>query len=146
MSALGVADFDSRAEQWIETAKDLATLAHKNRDDKAKVLRKESESLWPRFEELLASLVGGYLNLLNRVDKIVDTKAPNEDMIKTLPNLLKPEVIYRHFFLNLESPTWLKPLRDAGWFHPDRQPTPQEVPDHPGQVLRYPYLVCLGSI
>ena len=128
MSALGVADFDSRAEQWIETAKDLATLAHKNRDDKARVLRKESESIWPRFEELLAYLVGGYLNLLNRVDKIVRTEAPNEDMIQSLPSLLEPEVLYRHFFENLESPAWLIPLKDAGWFFPDRQPPPLEVP------------------
>ena len=131
MSALGVADFDSRAEQWIETAKDLATLAHKNRDNKTKVLRKESESLWSRFERLLAYLVGGYLNLLNRVDKIVRTEAPNEDMIQSLPNLLEPEVLYRHFFQNLESPAWLKPLKDAGWFDPGNQPIHQEMSEQP---------------
>ncbi|MYK23582.1 hypothetical protein F4054_15165, partial [Candidatus Poribacteria bacterium] len=80
MSALDVPDFDLRAEQWIEIAKDLATLAHKDRDDKAKALRKESESLWPEFEKLLAYLVGGYLNLLSRVDKILYTKEPNSYM------------------------------------------------------------------
>ena len=138
MSALGVTDFDSRAEQWIETAKDLTTLAHKNRDDKAKVLRKESESLWPRFEKLLASLVGGYLNLLNRVDKIVNTEIPSEDMIKVLPNLLKPGVLYRHFFLNLESPVWLKPLKKERWFDLKSRPPFYEVPEQPG--------VCVPSL
>ena len=132
ISALGHPSFDSRVEQWIETAKDLATLAHRNRDDKAKVLRKGSEALWPRFEKLLAYLVGGYLNLLNRVDKIVDTKEPSEDMIRTLPNLLKPEVLYRHFFLNLKSPGWLKPLKKEGWFDLQSRPPFYEVPDQPG--------------
>ena len=131
ISALGLPDFDSRAEQWIETAKDLATLAHKNRDDKAKVLRKESEARWPKFEKLLAYLVGGYLNLLNRVDKIVDTKEPSEDMIQTLPNLLKPEVLYGHFFLNLKSPAWLKPLKREGWFDLKSRPPFYEVPEQP---------------
>ena len=135
MSALGVADFDLRAEQWIETAKDLATLAHKNRDDKARVLRKESESIWPRFEELLAYLVGGYLNLLNRVDKIVNTEAPNADMIEVLPSLVKPEVLYGHFFLNLKSPAWLKPLKQKGWFDLQSRPPFYEVPDLPGAYI-----------
>ncbi|MDE0400163.1 MAG: hypothetical protein OXL96_20390 [Candidatus Poribacteria bacterium] len=132
ISALGHPGFDSRVEQWIETAKDLATLAHRNRDDKAKVLRKGAEALWPRFEKLLAYLVGGYLNLLNRVDKIVDTKEPSEDMIRTLPDLLKPEVLYRHFFLNLKSPGWLKPLKKEGWFDLQSRPPFYEVPDQPG--------------
>ena len=138
MSALGVADFDLRAEQWIQTAKDLATLAHKNRDDKARVLRKESESIWPRFEELLAYLVGGYLNLLNRVDKIVDTKVPNEDMIKVLPNLLKLEVLYGHFFLKLKSPAWLEPLKKEGWFELQSRPPFYEGPDQP--------VACIPSV
>ena len=56
------------------------------------------------------------------------TKELNNNMIKTLDALLKPEVLYRYFFFNLDSPAWLKPLRDAGWFLPERQPPPQEVP------------------
>ena len=132
MSALGHSGFDSRVGQWIETAKDLATLAHRNRDDKAKVLRKESETLWPRFENLLAYLVGGYLNLLNRVDKIVHTKEPSEDMIRALYDLLKPEVLYKHFFLNLKSPGWLKSLKKEGWFDLQSRPPFYEVPEQPG--------------
>ena len=80
MSALGVPDFDLRTEQWIYITKNLFALAHKNSGNKAKSLRKDSEYLWPKFEELLAFLVGGYLNLLNRVDKMICTKQPNEDM------------------------------------------------------------------
>ena len=148
MSALGAPDFNSRAEQWIQTAKDLATLAHKNRDDKAKVLRKESEALWPRFEKLLAYLVGGYLNLLNRVDKIVHTKEPSEDMIRALRHLLKPEVLYGHFFLNLKSPGWLKSLKKEGWFDLQSRPPFYEVPDQPGVYVPslWPPLVYLKEV
>ena len=135
MSALGVPDFNSRAEQWIQTTKDLATLAHKNRGDKSESLRKESETLWPQFEKLLAYLVGGYLNLLNRVDKIVKTKEPNNNMIRTLDALLKPEVLYRHFFLNLKSPAWLKPLKKEGWFDLQARPPFYEVPEQPGVYI-----------
>ena len=141
MSALGVPDFNSRAEQWIQTAKNLATLAHKNRGDRSKRLRKESEALWPEFEKLLAYLVGGYLNLLNRVDKIADTKEPKQDMIKSLQNLLKPEVLYGHFFLNLKSLGWLKPLKKDGWFDPQSRPPFYGVSDQPmayGPSLWYP--------
>ena len=148
ISALGHSGFDPRVGQWIETAKDLATLAHRDRDDKAKVLRKESEALWPRFENLLAYLVGGYLNLLNRVDKIVHTKEPSEDMIRALSNLLKPEVLYRHFFLNLKSPGWLKPLKKEGWFDLQSRPPFYEVPEQPGVYVPslWPPLVYLKEV
>lgn len=132
MSALGVPDFDLRSEQWIKTTKDLFILTHKNSGNKAKSLRNESEPLWSKFEELLTFLVGGYLDLLNRVDKILDTEEPNEDMVGTLSDLLKPEVLYKHFFQHLKSPAWLKPLKEDDWFNPENNPVPQEDPEHTG--------------
>ena len=132
MSALGVPDFDLRSEQWIKTTKDLFILTHKNSGNKARSLRKESESFWSKFEELLAFLVGGYLNLLNRVDKILNTEQPNKDMVGSLHNLLELEALYKHFFCNLKFPAWLKYLKEHGWFNPENNPMPEEDPDHPG--------------
>lgn len=132
MSALGVSDFDLRSEQWIQTTKDLFILTHKNSGSKARSLRKESESLWPKFEELLAFLMGGYLNLLNRVDKILEAEQPNENMVGTLCDLLKPEVLNKYFFQNLKSSMWLKLLEENGWFNSENNPMPQEDPAHPG--------------
>ena len=131
-SALGVRDPNLRSEQWIQTTKDLFILTHKNNGNKAGSLRKESESLWPKFEELLAFLVGGYLNLLNRVDKILNTEQPNENMVGTLRDLLKPEVLNKYFFQNLKPSMWLKPLEENGWFNSEDNPMPQEDPAHPG--------------
>ena len=132
MSALGVPDFNLRTEQWINISKDFANLAHKDRNEHEKSIRRESESLWPKFEELLAFLVGGYLNLLDRVDKILNTEQPDEDMLGTLHDLLEPEVLYKHFFQNLKSSAWLEPLKKDGWFNPENNPVPQEDPDHSG--------------
>ena len=132
MSALGVPDFNLRTEQWINISKDFANLAHKDRNEHEKSIRRESESLWPKFEELLAFLVGGYLNLLDRVDKILNTEQPDEDMLGTLHDLLEPEVLYKHFFQNLKSSAWLEPLKKDGWFNPENNPTRREDPDQPG--------------
>ena len=132
MSALGIPDFDLRAEQWINISKDFATLAHKDRNEHEKSIRRKSEPLWTKFEELLAFLVGEYLNLLDRVDKIRNTEQPNENMVRTLHKLLEVETLYKHFFSNLKSSVWLKPLKEGGWFNPEKNPMPQEYPDQPG--------------
>ena len=95
---------------------------------KAPRSREEFEHLWYDFEEVLADLVGSYLNLLNRLDRILAYKAPTEEIIETLPNLLKSDARRAYFFRELKYPTWLKPLRDAGWFDPEKNP----LPDNPG--------------
>ena len=42
------------------------------------------------------------------------------------------------FFNNLNPNfyAWLRPLKDAGWFHPEKQPTSQEKPDQPVHFWR----------
>ena len=135
MEALGVPDFDLRVEQWIQTVKDLANLTHRDLDDEAKLLRSEAESLWPKVEELWAYLVGGYLNLLDRVDRIwaYGDEPPADQQIKeALRNLLKFDGINQYFFDKLESPAWLKPLKEDGRFNPDQNPAPQKYPDQLG--------------
>ena len=37
-----------------------------------------------------------------------------------------------YFFRELKYPTWLNPLKEAGWFDPDENPLPYESPDTPG--------------
>ena len=135
MDALGIDSFASRVDQWIQTVKDLADLTHKDIDDEAKLLRKRVESLWPKVESLWADLVGGYLNLLDRVDRILkyEDEPPTDDQIKeALCNLLKFDTINKYFFQNLKSTAWLKPLKEDGWFNPENNPEPQEDPDHFG--------------
>lgn len=135
MDALGIDSFVSRVDEWIQTVKNLADLTHRDIDDEAKLLRKEVESLWPRVESLWGDLVGGYLNLLDRVDRILkyEDEPSTDDQIKeALLNLLEFDTINKYFFQNLKSAAWLELLKEDGCFNPENNPAPQEDPDHPG--------------
>lgn len=142
LAALGIDDIDVLSNpdnastrfaiRWIEISGNFSKFAHRHGPWKAPRNREEFEHLWYDFEEVLADLVGNYLNLLSRLDRILAYKAPTEDIIGTLPNLLKSDARRAYFFRQLKYPTWLKPLRDAGWFDPDENPLPYEVPDNPG--------------
>ena len=106
--------------------------AHRHGPWKAPRSREEFEHLWYNFEEVLADLVGSYLNLLNRLDRILAYKAPTPAIIKTLPYLLESDARRAYFFRELKYPTWLKPLRDADWFDPEKNSLLYEDPDNPG--------------
>ncbi|MYG06565.1 hypothetical protein F4167_08095 [Candidatus Poribacteria bacterium] len=69
-------------------------------------------------------------------------------MIESLPNLLKPEVLYRHFFLNLKSLAWLKHLKKNGWFDLQSGLWVYEVPDQPRiyTAPRWPAMVYVKKI
>ena len=120
------------AIRWIEVAPKLVGFVHRHGPWKSPRSREAFEHLWYDFEEILADLAGNYLNLLSRLDRILAYKAPTEDIIGTLPNLLKSDARRAYFFRELKYPTWLKPLRDAGWFDPEKNPLPYDAPDSPG--------------
>ena len=79
----------------------------------------------------MVELVGTHFKLLDRLDRMLAYEEPTEKIIKTLSNLLKSRVRYNYFFRNLESPAWLKPLKDVGWFDPRNQPIHQNVSNQP---------------
>ena len=139
LAALGIDDIDVLsnldnvstrfAVRWIEVTGNFSKFAHRHGAWKAPRSREEFEHLWYDFEEVLADLVGSYLNLLSRLDRILTYKAPTEEIIETLPNLLESDARRAYFFRELKYPTWLEPLKEAGWFNPDKNPPPYETPD-----------------
>ena len=131
-NALGVNREDLFAKRWHKIAKEFHKYAHRHGPWKTPREKSEFENLWNDFEEILFQLVGTYYNLLDRIDHILKYKKPSEGVLKTLPNLLKPEAMHSYFFRKLQSPYWLKPLKDNGYFNPQNNPSPQEVPDQPG--------------
>ena len=142
LAALGIDDIDVLsnpddvstrfAVRWIEVTGNFSKFAHRHGAWKAPRSREEFEHLWYDFEEVLVDLVGSYLNLLSRLDRILTYKAPTEEIIETLPNLLRSNARCAYFFRELKHPAWLKPLKDAGWFGPEKNPPPYETPDNPG--------------
>ena len=128
LTALGIDDLEAPiAKKWIGVATEFHKFAHRHGAWESPRSKETFVPLWHQFEDILVELVGAYFNLLDRLDRILDYKQPTEEILKTLPNLLKSEVRYAYFFNKLESTAWLRPLRDAGWFLPDHPP-PQEVP------------------
>ena len=132
LQSLGIDEPSPIAERWIEVTGKFSKFVHRHGAWKSPRSREEFEYLWYDFEEVLADLVGSYLNLLNRLDRILAYKAPTPDIIATLPNLLESDARRAYFFRELKYPTWLKPLKDTGWFNPEKNPLPYEVPDSPG--------------
>ncbi len=131
LQSLGIDDPSPLAERWISVAKRFAAFAHRHGAWKPPRRREAFVPLWHEFEDVLEDLVGNHFNLLNRIDHILKREQPTEKIIQTLSNLLKSEVRYAYFFQKLESPAWLEPLKDAGWFDPYNQPISQKMPDQP---------------
>ena len=139
LQSLGIDDPSPLAERWISVAKRFAVFAHRHGAWESPREKEAFVPLWNEFENILVDLVGNHFNLINRIDHILHKK-PTKERIKTLSNLLAFEVRYAYFFQKLESPAWLEPLRDAGWFDPGNQPIHQKMPDQPihfWHALRY---------
>ena len=133
LAALGIEDLHSPiAERWITVATRFHEFAHRHGAWATPRGRDTFVPLWNEFENVLADLVGSYFNLLNQLDRILKYEKPTKEIRKTLPNLLASDVRRKYFFSRLDSPAWLKPLKEDGWFNPDRNPAPQEFVGSPG--------------
>ena len=118
--------------RWINVSTQFYRFAHRHGAWRVPRAREEFEVLWYEFEGILSNLVGSFLDLLSRLDRILAYKEPTSEIRSTLPNLLGSEERRAYFFRKLEFLTWLEPLKEDGWFDPHRNPMPQESPDQPG--------------
>ena len=131
LQALDINNPSPLAERWINVTKNFAKFAHRRGAWENPRRIENFEGRWFEFEDVLADLVGGSYPLFNRLDRI-RTAGPNRRRMDVLSTLLKSEAMNSYFFRHLESLTWLDPLKEDGWFDPDRNPMPQESPDQPG--------------
>lgn len=124
--------------EWIDIASKFAGFAHRHGPARRPRDFSEMKELWDKYENVLYILMGNYLNLLERIDRIIHLDIPTDGVMEALPNLLKLESRYFYFFENLKSLKWLKPLKNAGFFNPKNNPAPIESVDFPGTVS-FPY-------
>ncbi len=133
LQSLGINDLSPLAKRWVSVTKRFAKFAHRHGAWKPPRRREEFEPLWSEFEDVLADLVGNYLNLLSKVvDRILEREEPTAEIRKVLPNLLESDARRKYFFSKLESDAWLEPLKEDGWFEPENNPTPQQYRDQRG--------------
>lgn len=116
------------AVRWINVAKDFVKFAHRHGAGRSPRRIEEFKGLWLEFEAVLVDLVGNFLNLLDRLDRIRSSE-PTADRLKVLHKLLESEARCAYFFSRLETLNWLKPLKDAGWFDPKNNPVLEEHAD-----------------
>ena len=120
LQSLGINEPSPLAERWLEVTRKFHKFAHRHGAWEPPRGKETFVPLWEEFEDVLADLVGNYLNLLIRVvDRILEYTEPTDEIRKVLPNLLKSETRCKYFFEKLDSPAWLKPLKDDGWFDPE---------------------------
>ena len=145
LRSLGIDEPSPIAERWIEVTRNFSKFVHRHGAWKAPRSREEFEHLWYDFEEVLVDLVGSYLKLLNRLDRILTYKEPTKEIIGTLSHLLESDARQAYFFRELKHPAWLEPLKKAGWFDPEKNPLPYESPDNPG-AYRIPVWYALEYV
>ena len=130
LAALDIDDLQAPiAKKWIGVATEFHRFAHRHGAWESPRSKETFVPLWREFEDVLTELVGSYFNLLSRLDRILDYEEPTQEIIKTLPYLLAFEARRVYFFTKLDSPGWLEPLKDAGWFDPKKRPIHQDEPD-----------------
>ena len=124
LQSLGVDEPSPLAERWIKVTGKFYEFVHRHGAWKSPHSIEDFESIWRDFEDVLADLVGNYLNLLSKVvDRILEYKEPTDEIRGVLPNLLKSETRRKYFFERLDSPAWLEPLKEDGWFDPESNVT-----------------------
>ena len=136
LQALGIDNPSPLAERWISVTKNFAKFAHRQGAWEHPRRIEDFEERWFEFEGVLADLVGSSYPLLDRLDRI-RTAGANRRRMDVLRNLLKSEAMSSYFFRYLESPAWLEPLKEDGWFNPDQNPALIEDPEQPGNFY-YP--------
>ena len=141
----GIGDVRARlAVRWINVATQFHKFVHRHGAWKLPRGREDFENLWFEFEDLVEDLVGTYLKLLSRLDRILEYGEPTKEIRDTLHNLLGSEARRAYFFGKLEFPTWLEPLKEDGWFDPENSPTPQQYRDQDGHY--YPSWYALEYV
>ena len=155
LAALGIEDVASLlsddvrlnfAVRWINVSPQFPGFVHRHGAWKFPRAREEVENLWYEFESVLVDLVGSSLNLLNRLDRILEYERPTTEIRETLRrNLLESETRREYFFRKLESPVWLEPLKEDGWFNPEQNPALIEDPEQPGYYYT-PRWYALGYV
>ena len=120
LQSLGVDDPSPLAERWIKATGKFYEFVHRHGAWKSPHSIEDFESIWRDFEDVLADLVGNYLDLLIKVvDRILEYEKPTDEIRGVLPHLLKSDMRRKHFFENLPWPAWLQPLKEDGWLDPE---------------------------
>jgi len=127
---LGVDKENKFAREWHKIAKQFHKYAHRHGAYKSPRDKEEFDKLWKKFEKyILYRIVGQYLDLIRLIDKILNVEIPTQEMIDSTKNMLKDQSIENYFFSKVSNNMWFYPLKEQGYFSPEKLPTPEPTED-----------------
>lgn len=129
------------AKEWHSIAANFPGAAHREKAHKQSKDSTEIVDLWDKYEKVLLTIVGSFLNITNRLDVILNQDTPQADTLPAVKNILKITRNADYFFKNLDKESWLEPLYDEGFFALDSMPVKLEHETapaywHPGWYLK----------
>jgi len=132
LQVLGIADDSPEAKAWFELAGKLHGMAHRRGLEGPRSVA-EVEDLWERAQILLPVVLKGirerFLSWVSILDELHAKPQPTENDLQRFCQEVPSNLVARgYFFDKLESPEWLAPLWEKGFFqHP---PEPQIDQEH----------------
>ncbi len=142
---LGVDKNNEFVKEWHEIANKFHKYAHRHGPWKNPREEDAFNDLWEQFErKVLFRLVGNYLKLTSLLDNVLFHHKPTTEILERLGNLLQNEARREYFFKRLSSIEWFKPLKEKGYFTPERAPGPK--PANKEGYFTIPYWEALGYL
>ncbi|ETA68135.1 hypothetical protein MettiDRAFT_1588 [Methanolobus tindarius DSM 2278] len=123
-NALSIDSNSNLLREWIICSSQFHKFAHRHGAYKSPRPLEMFQDIWSRYENILFKLIGSYYRFLDRIDDLLEKEEPSKDIINALPNLLQTGAREHYFFTKLNHQSWLKPLREAGFFDPTNNPEP----------------------
>lgn len=116
LNVLNVDTDDPLAKNWFEVSKQFHKYVH--RPGALNKPRKfhEFQSIWEKYEEVLERLIGSYLAVTDRIDRLIKLTHIDDNSVGVVLNLIQQPPYASYFFGNLNSTLWFNPLKDKGIF------------------------------
>lgn len=132
LRGLGIPEDDRVAQAWLrlpgrENESALHARAHRDNLDRARPLNAEFRQFWDDMQAVLDLILqkfeSRYLESFGVLDGLLGKPIPSKADLKILRlNVPNNRVSYRYFFDRLNSPDWILPLRDGGFFKHTLEP------------------------
>jgi len=118
--ALDVDAPDDLAKEWWVVATKFNKYAHRSGIWKQARDFEEFRPFWDRYENVLLKLVGSYYAIVARLDRLINLEEIAYASVGALLNLLKQKPYEDYFFRKLNNLNWFQPLKENGYFSPER--------------------------
>jgi len=132
LRGLGISEDDRVVQAWLrlpgkENEFALHARAHRDNLDRARPLNAEFRQFWDDMQAVLDLILqkfeSRYLESFRVLDELLTKPVPTKADLKVLRlNVPNNRVAFRYFFDRLNSPDWIKPLRDRGFFKNTLEP------------------------